>query len=307
MMFKRRMTLLLSFILICTPMHASINMIPLRQLVAQENAKINYYKTDGLEYVDFYLDGVKLVLNLTTGVVTDELGKYVDVKIKVNNNITYVSSEELLNAINNEKTNSISNIKMLSKIISNIVKFVEANGTKVTKTYSNESPSTSISDTDSNDDKEIKSEMSNIYIKTFRNDNIFYTTDGSIKIDTTTSSGINVDVNNLFIKYGISIKEIGYQDFSSEVLINGEKVDEKKIAGKWGDTRTMYSVYLIQDINLRDNDIIELRSNGWEPLRYVYKEDKQGFKYIEHQDDTFTESAERSLEWRLKYLFGSLD
>ena len=305
-MYKRRIALLLSFLIICTPMYAS-NMVPLRQLASQENATINYYKDNGTEYIKFELDGVKLILNLTTGVVKNEAGKVVDVEIKINNGTTYVSSEEFLSVVQEEKYNKEFMSNLLTTIYNQLNTFFTSLSSLETKTTKIVTSSSSSSSQDTTTSAAIKSEMSNIYIKTFRNDNIFYTTTGGIKVDTTTSSGINVDVNNLFIRYGVSIKETGYQDFSSQLLINGEQVDEKVLVGRWKDARIMYCDYFIQDINLQDNDIIELRSNGWKPLKYIYKEDKQGFKYIEHQDNVFVESAERNIKWRLEYLFGLVD
>ena len=279
-------------------MYAS-TMVPLRQLASQENATINYYKDNGTEYIKFELNGVKLILNLTTGVVKNEAGKVVDVEIKRDNGTTYVLSEEILAIVKENKNTKVSINSFLKSIANSVINvlYSVANSAKknekITTISSSNSGSSEVTTSSAYELEDIH--VRAMWIAPAK------TTDSMLDVigQITTPGALNAN-QYVWLSYEVKINSSIYESFDTELWIDGIKRDERHDAGNWGaSSHAWMFFYLVESTDLKIGSIVELRNRLWGNYKFTItelecqKSLKNNMDYIERSN----KSAERMVEW----------
>ena len=261
---QRRLALLLSFVLLCMPIMAS--MVPIRQLATENGGTINYYKQDGSEYVEFNLDGVNLVLNITNGTIKDTYGRVVTgLNISVDNGTTYVSSEEILSIVEENKDTKVAINSFLNSLANSVINvlFSVANSVKnseqiITSSSSNsDSGSSTVTTPSAYELKDIH--IRSMWIAPTK------TTDSAIDVigQITTPGALNAN-QYVWLSYEVKINSNIYESFDTEIWIDGVKCDERHDAGNWGSSsNTWMFFYLVESTELKIGSIVELRSRLW--------------------------------------------
>ena len=293
-MKKKRLAFLLSFILMCNSLMAS--MVPIREL-ATDPAAISYTKVNGVGIVTYKENGVELKLNLKTGAVTTNTGKTVNVPIKLENSITYVESEAFKEVVAKERSNKDFLKNLLKQIYTALTTTLSATPkvNNVTKVAEHSSSSSSSSSTTTSGAFQVKTTeyVCNVCLKVWNDDNVILT-DGSLKIDTTTSNGLKFAYDNIYINYvmGLEINEDKYYTIS--VVVNGFPIWNSNMRWQKNPYNEVGWVHTIRQITLSPGDVIEIKStlgdykfiyDGY--IDYLYQDTEEARKKSQSDFDFF--------------------
>ncbi len=301
---QRRLSLLLSIVLLCMPIMAST--MPIRQLATETGGTLNYYKQDGNEYVEFNLDGIKLVLNITNGDIKDSFGRVVTgLNISVNNGTTYVSSEEILAIVKENKDTKVAINSFLKSLANSVINVLYS---LADSTTNNKQTITAINANSSNSGNSSVTtpsayELEDVHIRTMWVAPA-KTTDSMLDVigQITTPGALNAN-QYVWLSYEVKINSSVYESFDTELWIDGIKCDERHDAGNWGASSNSWMFfYLVESKDLKIGSIVELRSKLWENYKFniteleCQKSLKNNIDYIERSNET----AEQIVQWIYK-------
>lgn len=258
-MRKKRLAFLLSFILMCNSLMAS--MVPIREL-ATDQAAISYTKVNGVGIVTYKENGAELKLNVKTGIVTTSTGKVVNVPIKLENGITYVESNAFKEVVAKEQSNKDFLKNLLKQIYTALTTTLSATqkANNVTKVAEHSSSSSSSSTTSvAFQTTTTKPNVSNFRLTAWNDRNVFLTTGDSIKIDTTTSNALNITHDNLLFTAQIDI--LFYRSSDYKLYINNELQSVKRHYGFCISYGNLYLYYEVFGLDLKDGDVIRISAD----------------------------------------------
>lgn len=297
---QRRLALLLSVILLCMPIMAST--MPIRQLATETGGTLNYYKQDENEYVEFNLDGIKLVLNITNGTIKDSFGRVVTgLNISVNNGATYVSAEEILSIVEGNKDSKVAINSFLKSIANSVINVLYSVANSAKK--NEQTITTSSSNSESSVTTSSAYELNDIHVRTMwiapvRTTDSMFNVIGQI----TTSGALNAN-QYVWLSYEVKINSRVYESFDTELWIDGVKCDERHDAGNWGASSNPWMFfYLVKSEDLKIGSVVELRSRLWGNYKFTITEVecqkslKSNMDYIERSN----KGIEPMLRWMYK-------
>ena len=274
-MKKKRLSFLLSFILMCSTAFGA-TLAPIREVAQKQGAEVSYTKEDGVGYVTYVYKDTTLTLNMITGEVFNEIGIKVDVAIKYENGVTYVDSEEFRGIVREQQNNKdvLENIlKAIYKAINNTITAISNVNT------SNKSlTSTSSSSNSSTTSSTLKACTSNIYV-------------------TTTQSVLTTTHSAIYCMLGLHIKVPGKQSFTYSMYVDGQQVNNKNLSANFGNEMIIYVVLFEPEIELTPTSSIVIET----PFE-TYTFTGENINYLKEQDEAFINLAEKNLENKLKSL-----
>lgn len=232
MLKKKRLVFLLTLLLICNTIFAS--MVPIRSLAEEQGAEVTYTKENGVGHVEYSVDGNKLDLNLKTGVVTDKNGENVNVPIKFGNDgITYVDSKEFKEAIKAQGSNKDFLSEILKKIYSALT---------TTLTSRSNNNVRSLTDTSSSDTTTHQT---------------YYVTNMCIS---TTRSSITKTHSAIGVMYEIKISEPSEQDFITKLYVDGVLLRTNRMHTKFHNPMYVHTGAYAGDVNLTTDSIVRVET-----------------------------------------------